>query len=308
MKKSDIALPSPIDWPKSVVIDHADAIFRSDAAGDIRGEWRRRDLALIAATRVRASRFQVEFPPEPPSACWRIALLVQLEGICNVENGGKSIELHAGEWAWIDPSSPCSIGSDQLSQVVVEVPRRLFTSERHIRSLIENRKPSSAQVAAVIPVASALFDCISDADDVSCLVLAESIARMAALSCHFGVIATVPQDAVAILMRATAIIDAQFSDPSLCAELVARQLGFSRRSLDKLFSWRLQSADDVIRAARVQRAARMLAGRGHDFQTVAEVAAACGFSDQSSLTRSFKRHFGTTPTAFRSTATPLGFE
>jgi AraC family transcriptional regulator len=46
-------------------------------------------------------------------------------------------------------------------------------------------------------------------------------------------------------------------------------------------------------------AARSLISAGSGQRSLAEVAAAVGFADQSHLTRQFKRHFGVTPSQFR---------
>ena len=46
-------------------------------------------------------------------------------------------------------------------------------------------------------------------------------------------------------------------------------------------------------------AARSLLSAGSGQRSLAEVAAAVGFADQSHLTRQFKRHFGVTPSQFR---------
>jgi AraC-like DNA-binding protein len=51
-----------------------------------------------------------------------------------------------------------------------------------------------------------------------------------------------------------------------------------------------------LRKLRMRTASRALVSTG---QTLAEVAAGCGFSDQSHFTREFRRHFGRTPRAYR---------
>jgi transcriptional regulator GlxA family with amidase domain len=38
-------------------------------------------------------------------------------------------------------------------------------------------------------------------------------------------------------------------------------------------------------------------------RSVADVAAACGYFDQAQMTRQFRDHVGTTPAAYRATAT-----
>ena len=54
-----------------------------------------------------------------------------------------------------------------------------------------------------------------------------------------------------------------------------------------------------VRRIRVQRAARLLAGRNQAFENIAAIAAGAGFADQSHMTRAFRRVTGTTPAMLR---------
>ena len=56
------------------------------------------------------------------------------------------------------------------------------------------------------------------------------------------------------------------------------------------------SVGEIIRRARVERAAEAIATTS---KRLSDIAADCGFADQSHLTREFRRHNGTTPAAYR---------
>ena len=60
--------------------------------------------------------------------------------------------------------------------------------------------------------------------------------------------------------------------------------------------FRGRSIGEEVAALRVQHACRLLAGDG---APLTDVAAACGFADQSHLTRVFSAHTGTTPARYR---------
>ncbi len=296
-------MTSQLDWSKSVIADHADATF-PDGMDAVRGEWFRRDLALLAATRVRASAFRVDFTPELPATSWRIALLVQLDGACDVESAGRTGVLRTGDWRWVDPRYACAIRSSRLTQVIIEMPRQMFANERSITLLLSQSPRSPAMATAVHAAANALFEAISTQDDAICLALAEAVAQMASASSGIDTISRVPQETVTILRRALECINARFADPLLSANALAREIGVPRRSLDKHFAWRRQTADDAIRLTRLQHAARILATDDSRPTSIAMVAAASGFCDQSGLSRSFRRHYGTTPLAFRQKKLP----
>jgi AraC family transcriptional regulator len=57
-----------------------------------------------------------------------------------------------------------------------------------------------------------------------------------------------------------------------------------------------RSPGELLREYRVQRAASLLSGTT---KPIGEIALSCGYSDQSQLTRSFRRAFGATPAAYR---------
>lgn len=98
------------------------------------------------------------------------------------------------------------------------------------------------------------------------------------------------------ILRALAIIEAHYAEPLSVATLArAAGMAVSRfhqefRSetgvtpADKIAATRLDRAEDLLRETRL---------------SIAEIAFAVGFSDQTALTRSFRRRRGTTPAALR---------
>jgi AraC-like DNA-binding protein len=78
---------------------------------------------------------------------------------------------------------------------------------------------------------------------------------------------------------------------------LARLAHMSVRAFERKFhsSFRL-TPQRYLRKLRLRMASRALVYTG---QTLAEVASACGFSDQSHFSRVFRRHFGRTPRDYR---------
>lgn len=81
-----------------------------------------------------------------------------------------------------------------------------------------------------------------------------------------------------------------------CAERAAtREPGGSAH----LFVWAWdvdQTPGQLMRGMRLERAAALVAGKAGN---LSEIAYRVGFSDQAHFSRSFKRHFGTTPSEYR---------
>jgi LacI family transcriptional regulator len=80
-------------------------------------------------------------------------------------------------------------------------------------------------------------------------------------------------------------------------EHVARFLGISRRTLDRRFERALgRSTHEELAAIRMEKA-RLLLSESQD--TVARIAAACGFLTAASFSRSFHRQIGCWPVEYR---------
>ncbi len=85
--------------------------------------------------------------------------------------------------------------------------------------------------------------------------------------------------------------------PAVALEDLALAAGCDAGELARAFRAHLDATPgEVQRRLRVQRAAELLAGSR---DSLADIAALCGFSDQPHLTRAFKAHYGTTPAAYR---------
>lgn len=84
---------------------------------------------------------------------------------------------------------------------------------------------------------------------------------------------------------------------SLGNRQLARLVHMSVRTFERRFraSFHL-TPQKYLKKLRLRMASRALVYTG---QSLAEVAVACGFSDQSHFTREFRRHFGRTPREFR---------
>ena len=95
--------------------------------------------------------------------------------------------------------------------------------------------------------------------------------------------------------RAIELIDACFASP-ISLQALADAAGLGLRHLSRAFREATGRSPHQYLLHRRVEAAKVLIRQG---LPLAEVAAQCGFSDQSQLTRTFMRHVGTTPGRFR---------
>ncbi|MBP6151812.1 helix-turn-helix domain-containing protein [Candidatus Neomicrothrix sp.] len=100
-------------------------------------------------------------------------------------------------------------------------------------------------------------------------------------------------------------------DRSVCrVEQLASAAGASVRTLQRLFDFHVGAGPSfVIRRWRIieaAEAARRASDDGNGWRGWAVIAAELGYSDQAHLTRDFRRHLGTSPSAYLARTTRQG--
>lgn len=94
------------------------------------------------------------------------------------------------------------------------------------------------------------------------------------------------------------LIHRHLGDPDLDASTLAQRLSCSRATLYRAFAAQDLSVAGYLREARLRRVRRLLRG-APAHQTIADIAARCGFVDSTSFSRLFRRRFGVRPRDLR---------
>ncbi|GAA2354101.1 helix-turn-helix domain-containing protein [Saccharopolyspora halophila] len=101
------------------------------------------------------------------------------------------------------------------------------------------------------------------------------------------------------LELAKAIVESHLRDPNLCARLIAQRIGISERQLCRVFNRAGMGVASYILDRRLELAHQLLTSPNAGGSTIAEIAGDCGFRSPSHFTRTYKRHYGTTPAQAR---------
>ena len=99
-------------------------------------------------------------------------------------------------------------------------------------------------------------------------------------------------------------IESDHADPQLSPELVAGQIGVSKRYLQTLLAASGTSFVAELNAVRLDRASDLLSDPRTRGLPVADVAFRTGFLDPGYFTRCFRKRFGITPREWRSGHAP----
>jgi AraC-like DNA-binding protein len=250
----------------------------------IRSEVRR--LHVLDLEHVQHARHGQEYAPHW-HAQWSFGAV--LAGECRCSLAGQPFLCRAGDLMAIAPgvvhtgSMVADASSETVRVVMLYVPPRWFVPAGLALPARSGRvhAPDVARLAGEMPTAAEAEAWLHRAVPVLRQALdAESPSEAA------------PSDSVRRLLEQVreAILDGEQTVAGL-----ARRCGVTRERVHRVLrQWTGMAPTDYLRAVRLQRAKELLAA----LQPLADVAAACGFSDQAHFTRWFRRSFGYTPGDF----------
>ena len=214
---------------------------------------------------------------------WSVGAIVRGECLCSI--GGQPFRARTGDVLAIAPETvhtgalAAPDGTEGVLVVMLYVPPEWFAQAGLLAPKTSGRVHSG-------DIAGAAADLQSPAD-------AERWLRQALTVLDTGLTPpaseTHPTPAARSLLTRfqKGILDGEDSVSGL-----AGRCAVSREQLHRVVRrWTGMSPADYLRALRVNRAREMLL----DGEPPADVAVACGFTDQAHLTRSFRRSFGYTP-------------
>lgn len=104
---------------------------------------------------------------------------------------------------------------------------------------------------------------------------------------------------IALYMSMCSYISVNISHAQLSPDTIAAAHHVSRRKMYGVFEQFGETPASVIRACRLEEAARRLVDDGWNHHSIADVALSVGFGDVTTFTRAFVRHFGYRPRDWR---------
>lgn len=261
-----------------------------------------------AATRQRTGRFQL--------VTWRISqpqtlrrtprqvrgggdgqyrLVLPLGAAAGMRIDGLDHVLGPAECLLIGPDTPYELVLPQGSRGVVVSVDRLDVDRRIARrTRFHRRLPLVGGVGGVL--ASVLDALVRERGALSAPAFDAVCAQATGLACLLAL--DDPAPAVDDLdERVRRFVHEHAHDPELTGDRIARHVGWSLRHVQAVLRAAGTTPSDLIRETRLDLARAHLGGPGR--RTIAAVARLSGFSTVDAFERSFRRRFGTTPSAYR---------
>lgn len=223
-----------------------------------------------------------------------IILMFHRRGYATLMHQGRSVHLSPGAVVAMDTRSPYRLMfHGRFEQDIFRFPAQAICGEQ----------ASDAFAATLLPVGYASQVLLAGLDGArSAQPLPQDaerplldLARMA-LALGFKLSEQSPAQR---LGSARSYIDASLDDPGLSSASVARALGISLRSLQKLFADVDDQPSAYILRRRLWRVQEQLAAPALRHLSIWHIAACWGFNDPSHFSRLFKAHYGMTPRSYR---------
>lgn len=232
--------------------------------------------------------------------------VLMLSGTQRMEQDGRRVELHAGDFAVYDGARPHRLDfTETWSELILNIPRPA------LNRLVPGMAGLTAQTLAAGPGMGEVLRGFLGTVATTLPRLGE--VELAALSVHaLNLIGSTlaldrrPLEAEtsardAALLRAKLLVDALLGDPHLDAHRIAARLGLSVRYLNRLFNAERTSLMRYVWARRLERCHADLLRAEAGAQRVLDIAMRWGFSDMSHFSRAFKERYGVSPRDCRGT-------
>lgn len=233
-------------------------------------------------------------------------LLLQFytEGSCGRRDGGSGEHTRPGD-LWIsDLAQPLATGATSFTNLNVIVPRRvlaplLTAPDEHNMQVLRG---SSPLVRLLHNHLAAMFQSAPQLMPQDAEALLQPTLQLAAAAINGGLREESRQGVMSSLFGAIARhIELHIADPMLSVEDVAAAFGISQRKLYYLFEpW--DGFASYVQKQRLQACRRALSDPAQRHLSVAEIAAAYGFTHPKSFSRAFRRHIGMTAREMRGLA------
>lgn len=241
----------------------------------------------------------------PPGSQNDFIIKVQMQGNSTVRLRNDVLALRPGDYMICDNSQPYCLAFEEET-TIISVP----LAESYLRRF----SPFPADVAflpvdGANPIHRVAYDYLHSLwrNDVNAMSdfakgkLAETFLELAVLSIadQQRLLAPPKQGHRELYLRCCQYIESHFADENLSPVMIAQGNGISLRLLQATFAEQGTTVRDFVTMRRLQSAMRILEMPIYKARTISEIAYRSGFKSLASFSRSFRAHFGKTPSEVR---------
>lgn len=227
--------------------------------------------------------------------------LFQEEGVSRVEQDGRMVTLAAGQWCAIDKRrSFCMEAAGEGRQLALVLP------SRRVAGWHDAAQPLGAPQSFLRGAGQVLYASIASAVHAAATLGRRDRARLGdaltgLLNVAWDADPTHETARTSNGRRAAVVefVERNLANPELDVARIADALGYSKRSLHKLFADDTTTVSRMIWERRLEHCRLALLDPALARHSITEIAHHWGFSDSQHFSRAFKARFGASPRQFR---------
>lgn len=222
-----------------------------------------------------------------------------------VRQAGREALLKPGHFALYDSARPYSLTfNERFHQFIVQMPYEVLS--RHLVNPEQYTAiPMSGESGLGAVLTQFIFSLVREVNSAQKVPaeLSENLVNMIAMAFSSSVMLeqlgdqSVVRDS--LKQRILQYIDNNLCDPSLTNQCIADAQGISTRYLHKLFQGEEETLHALILNRRLEKGRHLLQDVNYAGHSIEQVAYSLGFVSPSHFSRSFKKHFGASPSDHR---------
>ncbi|WEK48005.1 MAG: AraC family transcriptional regulator [Candidatus Andeanibacterium colombiense] len=262
-----------------------------------------RGIGQLRMLHMRAPAQKVVHPevdPEPDPGDHLVHLIYAIEGSFTGRDHQRNFTVEAGEFALLDNSHFFELDCTAHEAIDLIVPLRWL--EQHVPDpLTLLSQPMSMRDGWAPPLGTLLETIARQGENcpMPLPLVAEQLGNLIAFA--VGVREpTASRTSARLAQQIMRRIEGDCADPELSPEMVASELGISKRYLQSLLANSGTSFVRELNAVRLDKANILLTDPRTRDLPVAEIAFRCGFLDPGYFGRQFRKRFNATPRGWRS--------
>lgn len=227
-------------------------------------------------------------------------LVMQQRGRARMCQGSDDEDLGVGDLILLDASQPSDFYYHGLSQQLsIILPRHVMDDVfRHKPVRSGQRIPGDLNVSRMITLLATSALSLENPEREEEQAFLEALATLLKPVACVTKIGETPVQNHHLLRKAMVFIDATLDQGQISAEMVAREINVSVRTLYRLFAQTGTSLGRYVIDRRLERCAISLA-ESRDDRSISLIADRAGFADISHFSRAFKQKYGASPRLWR---------
>ena len=260
-------------------------------------------VAWLGIGRVRAAAHRVVNDPRrlgSPSGS-DVHVVLQMSGTSVLEQAGRMLTLEPGGWAAPHADHPYTMTSRERTERLI-----LAIGREHLAAELTSTQWAGRAFSAASGTGRLFFSaavCLADElpyiRNAQARPLADQLAALLRVALQYEISFGPVEQADLRHERAHRYIAQHLRDPQLTVERIAAALGWSRRTLARVFVPHGETLMEYVYHQRLEGARRDLLNPMLDAHALVDIARSWGFVNYTHFSDRFRAHFGLSPTTVR---------